>query len=85
MSCLMAAGGFAGDDEQATTTVSPYSAARLTVTVLGVWNFTSLGKSENRDQFPKPCYQAWVLLSVINLSVSTFQSKRHFNLYVAAP
>ena len=57
MPCLMAAGGFDGDDEQATTTVPPYSAARLTVTVLGVWNLTSLGKSENGDQFPKPYYR----------------------------
>ena len=46
MCYLMVAGGFEGDDEQATTTVSPYSTARLTVTVLGLWNLTSLGKSE---------------------------------------
>ena len=47
----MEAGGLEGEDEHATTTVSPYSTARLTVTVLGLWNFTSLGKSEKGTKF----------------------------------
>ena len=52
MCYLMVAGGFEGDDEQATTTVSPYSTARLTVTALGLWNFNSLGKSEKSRKIP---------------------------------
>ena len=45
----MAAGGLEGDDVHATTTESPYSTARLTVTVLGLWNWTSFGKSEMQN------------------------------------